>query len=213
MQKNSKTDLEKTTNLFSQYFQFIIIFIIFIIFATSYFFLLKPKYNELCFEKKLNIERKNKEFKKQEEYLSLLKLLKENFGKIKDEDMEKLNLILPREEDIPGLIVALESLAGENGAILLGIDVSEIGEKSRSPREKKESLTEKKPDISEKQFFTIKELMINVRLSAIDYETLKRFLGAIETNMRIMDITSFGFNPEKGSCNIRLKTYYLEEKG
>lgn len=132
----------------------------------------------------------------------LTKIYKDN-----KESIDKVDLILPPKEDIPNLIVQVESLVFEQGLILDKLEVSiptEDGGGTINPedvRVKKESSATK-----------YKTLTISLGFTG-DYSALKNFLKATEENMRLIDIESIGISPESEGMGIfkfdlSLKTYY-----
>lgn len=105
---------------------------------------------------------------------------------------------LPVEEDVPGLLVQLESLSSRNGLIL---DSVVFG----SPEDKKEKKASSAGGA--------KTLTADLSLSG-NQSSLINFLKSVEGNLRLMDVAAVNFNaPEKEalsgqSFSVSLNIYY-----
>jgi len=51
---------------------------------------------------------------------------------------------------------------------------------------------------------------IKLELSEVSYPKLKELFSALEYNLRLLDITSYSFDPADGSLTLSLKAYYNE---
>lgn len=130
--------------------------------------------------------------KEKEELLIKVEQLKQVYDSRK-EAIKKTSYLLPVEKDTSGLIVQFEAMASESGLILGGI-----------------SFTEK----VEKGVAAYKTLKVSLELYG-SYMAFKSFLGAVEYNVRIMDINSIEFSPEETeeggsgfSFKVELEVYY-----
>lgn len=108
---------------------------------------------------------------------------------------KELDFILPNDQDVPNLIVQLETLANNSGVVLDNVAIIEE-EKSK----------EKTSDYG--------IVNVNLKLNS-SYESFKNFLTIVENNMRLIDISSIDFDAQIGSggapsfdFNVILKTYY-----
>lgn len=154
-----------------------------------------------------------KEIKNQEEIFLEKQILLAKVEKLQKtyeenrESLEKTSYILPSDQDIPNLIVQLESLALESGLILEGINFSTEGE---SLKDKATSARKTETGTIAKDYQT---MTVALELMG-SYSGFKAFLQSIEENMRLMDVSSVDFsveNTEFGSFSdfsLRLRTYY-----
>jgi len=130
--------------------------------------------------------------KEKEELLIKVEQLKQVYDSRK-EAIKKAFYLLPVEKDASSLIVQFEAMASENGLILESIDFTEKVEKGAA---------------------TYKTLKVSLELYG-SYAAFKSFLGAIEYNVRIMDISSIEFSSEEVeeggsgfSFKVELEAYY-----
>jgi Tfp pilus assembly protein PilO len=187
----------------------IIIFILLLAFIAAIVFLDVPKVQKI-----LDLKR---EVETQQQRLSEKQLFLEKVDKLKkryqdnEENLTKVNYILPSGKDVPNLIVQFEALALESGMILDSIQFLENDELNQSRAAQARAAGET----------TSKDYMIltaELKLSG-SYFAFKNFLKLIENNIRLIDISSVAFNTETREetggggelifdFNIRLNTYY-----
>jgi Tfp pilus assembly protein PilO len=140
-----------------------------------------------------------------QDFLATVKELTRAYQENK-ENIDKIELILPEKEDVPNLIVQVESLVFEQGLILDKLEVT-------TPTEGRETINPE--DVRVKgQASAAKYKTLTVSLGFTgDYSALKNFLKATEENMRLIDIDSIAISPESETPGIfkfdlNLKTYY-----
>lgn len=122
------------------------------------------------------------------------------------ENIDKIDLILPTKEDIPNLMVQVESLVFEQGLILDKLEVN-------APTEGTETINAEDVRVKGETSVAKYETLTIVLGFTGDYSALKNFLKATEENMRLIDIDSVSVFPESESMGIfkfdlTLKTYY-----
>lgn len=105
----------------------------------------------------------------------------------------KISMALPTEEDIPNLLVTLETMAAENGLVLQSLDASSPAlstERMVSPRSSREGQVTppSKP---------YQQLDIKMSLNG-SYGALKNWLASLEQNLRIIDVKTISFGSGKG---------------
>jgi Tfp pilus assembly protein PilO len=126
------------------------------------------------------------------------------------EDAERILAAVPKEEDLPALLVQLEALSSQNGLILNSIAF------------KQEDATLKKgqPSIDLKIVnpavaSAAKKMGIHVALSGSP-TAFRSFLKAVEDNLRIMDVETISFNSSSSfseslvTFTVDLSVYYLK---
>ncbi len=158
-----------------------------------------PAYQRMNFLK-TEVEKHHQFLKEKQELSIKVNQLKQSY-EAQEENIKKLNYALPEGKDIPNLIVQLEALASENGLILEEIN---FGSKQAGKTE------------SEKAY---KSMGTTLSLTG-SYTGFKSFLGALENNIRIMDIGLVDFStaamskelPEGGeqffTFDLELQVYY-----
>lgn len=181
----------------------IIVLISILIFVAILFLLDLPTYNKAAF---LRGEVKSYQnfLEEKEELLAKVNQLKQSYESRKDE-IDKIYYVLPFEKDIPNLIVQFEALASENGLVLESINFKEAAVRAATSGEA--ATAEARP----KGYKTL-----NVSLKAGgNYQSFVAFLGALEFNIRLMDIKSIDFSAAQAGedsslfiFDISLEVYY-----
>lgn len=169
----------------------IITIVLFLAFVVVLISLDLPFYNEVA-SLRSEVKQAKDYIKEKEELLIKVEQLKQVYDSRK-EALKKAFYLLPVEKDTSSLIVQFEAMASENGLILENIGFTEkIGRGAT----------------------TYKTLKTSLELYG-SYTAFKSFLGAIEYNVRIMDISSIEFSfeeTEEGSSgfsfNVELEVYY-----
>lgn len=188
----------------------IIIVVILVVIGLGFYFL-KPQYDKLRqTQDSVTAEKNNLETQKQN-LKNATDLLK-NYEAVKD-NLANLSLALPLREDIPNLLVQLESLATKNGVLMSSVSYSSESEekgteKTKGPAVKGSSL---KPEIPEEEegvtpagetpetpsvgYSTLK---IDLSLAA-HYDAFMKYIEDVQRSLRFLDITSISFDVESQS--------------
>ena len=163
-------------------------FILIIITLAVLLILVRPIWQSVWNEQ---VEIKTKEV----EIVSINDILdKTNQFKQVEEQAEKVFLALPKKKDTPNLLVQFDSLAMTNSMILESIDFSDLQdfeyEQSDDP---------------------FPNILVDLRVSGT-YNDFQRYLLAVESNIRSMDVTSIGFKSNLLSSflafDLTIKVYY-----
>ncbi len=134
-----------------------------------------------------------------EELLSKTRQLETEYQQIKEE-VQKIFLALPKEKDLPRLLVQFDALASTNGLLLENISFGQLSEnKENLPGQPQGSDVVGEPvfsasPASEGGSSAFRSLPVNISVSG-SYTDFKRYLDDIENNIRSMDVTSIGFTP------------------
>ena len=165
----------------------IFIIILLLIFIAVIVFLDVPGVQGILNLRK-NAEVQKEEFLKQQELIARIEELTKAYEENK-ESVEKTEFILPSKEDIPNLIVQLESLAFGQGLLLEKIDFSTVKQETAAVI----PVTEGSGSAKAAQNYQ----MLNVSIRSIGtYQALKNFLKSVEENMRLMDTRSINLSLE-----------------
>lgn len=142
--------------------------------------------------------------------------------------VRRLEMALPSEEDIPGLIVQVRDMAIEAG---VGVE-SAVFKEAKEIKEKESRETTSSPMsgaigtssgassvtpetqalVLPEESFALKEVPISIS-TAGGYENLKRFLDVLGDNIRLLDISSMSLSQEEGGSfkmDLSVKAYILE---
>ncbi|MDP3784949.1 MAG: type 4a pilus biogenesis protein PilO [bacterium] len=117
------------------------------------------------------------------------------YNSIPQDELVKLNAMLPSEPDSGGLLVTLENLSRSSGVLLKKVDI----------KEKKEGIIAlgKTPEVFERLPFEISVVS--------SYEAFRALLAALEQNLRLSDINEISFTTsEKNTYEFLIKadTYW-----
>lgn len=143
-----------------------------------------------------------------------------------EKEVQRVADALPKNQDIPALLVQLEAMTSQNGLILNSVAFSfpETPKKKSAAGSQEPSLAASPaaastPSLS--QSSSAAALPPNVKIVGIElnlsgnYNSLKNFLKAVENSLRIMDVTAvdFGSSGTGGSetmptFTVGLETYY-----
>ncbi len=177
-----------------------------IVIGVLVFLLILPSYKNMeDINEKIISSREALEEK--QETSSSLKKMREEYQQVED-DVEKINMVLPQGKEISSLLVQLEAMALDAGLFCESVNPISTGEESGSA-------TEAVGEEETKEITFYKPLSVSVELSG-SYKSFKKYLSDIEKNIRIIDITSITISKadsKEGEENLldfdlELKTYY-----
>jgi len=198
IEKNQRRKNIQIKLVMLKYSRLITAFLVVAIIASSYYFILEPKYQQVGIGGKYNLDTLKNEVTKRKEYLANLKNLISDYKSISQEELKKVKQILPTEKDIPGLFVQLQALAESHGLFLSGISINEAADTAKS-KAKQSSVRE------------IKKLNLSIGVVGPEdnnYERLKVFLTALENNLRLFDVNAVYFSPDSPTYSLEIFTYY-----
>lgn len=162
----------------------------FLLGVGGWFLLLQPTSNDLATLRATHTTLVAEYDRLREEAAAADRLTKE-VSRVTPEEFDKMSRIVPSGRDVPRLIVELESLASETGILLKDVGLGEG----------REGLAKDLPK-------DVHAIDLVVTVTGGDYATLKRFLEAIEKNIRLLDVQSFMFSKGLQSYIINLRAYY-----
>jgi len=111
-----------------------------------------------------------------------------------EEEVKKVFLALPKEEDIPYLMSQLDAMASKNGLLTESMIFSHPADERRQ---------------SEKNAPGFSNLTTDVKLSG-SYEAFKGYLKDIEGSLRMMEAVSMDFALQKGLLGLNLFNFNLK---
>ena len=209
--KNGKEEQagQKINILLVRYFKWLIAFLVLVVFILGYFFLLKPKYEEIA---KLTGDgqlSQEQEYLERREYLDKLKNLVAVFQSVKSSEIKKIDYIL-KPKDVPEeLFSQVEAIVKKNGLLLKSLKIESGGEESKDSSQKVSRTTEEKTEVALPP--EIGKTKATLEVLGVDYFGLKSLLASMENNLMLMDVASVNFAPEGNSVQLVFYTYYLKE--
>lgn len=173
--------------------------------ALIIFFII-PYWNSIGNLKK-SIERDNAEIERLEELLSKTKWLDEEYKEV-EEEAKKVFLSLPKEKDVPNLIVQFEELAAVNGLVLESI---QFGTLEKDSDKKTGAATYENDLASEAEMYIasqdtsskkslFRSLPVTISVSGT-YSSFKNYLNSLENNIRSMNVSEISFGGSSGSSS------------
>lgn len=199
---------QNSLNLFlNNYFNILILLVVIIVLTLSYFFVIRPKYDETMAAIQTNIEKQQKLYSEQQKKLNSLVTISNLYSKISSSDLKKFNGVLPDDYVKEKLFGELDEIISQNGFILNSVEITKTDKKTDA---KKEAATDAKETVPEIKT-NVSSLTIEMSLSAVNYSGFKNLLKVLETNLRLFDITQVAFAPGGNSATISLTTYYYNK--
>jgi Tfp pilus assembly protein PilO len=154
--------------------------------AGVFFFWTMPLYNKMS-EANAAVASAQGRVEQVRNLLDLITEMEKQFGAM-EKDIQKIEVAIPKEEQLPELLVSMPLLVSQSGLTLNGISFSEP-----LPEQDYQAVT--------------------IQLGTTgSYIAVQNFLQALEQNLRIMDVVSFQFSVLGGKDNYSLgmivKTYF-----
>jgi len=109
----------------------------------------------------------------------------------------KLSEALPNQPNQPDLLINLDALGKNSSLDLRSSRLTSVSSKTIAPDNV--VLPE-----------GVRSVIIETIYEGVSYSTLKSFLRAIESNLRIIQVDKFGFNPIHSDINFTLTSFYYE---
>jgi len=182
-----------------------------IISAGAYFLIVSPQLARVGAAREFDVSSSEASVTSKKAYLDQLKQMKSNYEQIDSADVEVLSAILPGNVWAPELLSQLEAIAKRSGVGLLGVNIAEVEETDvRTARQRLQAQAGQAAEAPKSK--DIREVNLQLEISAFDYPSYKRFLEALQTHIRIMDVEQFSFNTENDTHSLRVKTYFVESK-
>lgn len=134
------------------------------------------------------ISQLNEERLKKEEYVKQLDALAKEYEDFAPEDVERARMMIPREDDIPGILAMLEAASRNSDVLISAVNFAAA-------------------DTSGLDVKNVGALSISVSLQHGNYERFKLFLAALQENLRLFDVRSASINPAAASYTLTLRAY------
>lgn len=216
--KDKRKDKSKKINFFSRYFSPLLFLSVVIIFILAYFLLLAPLISEYQKLSQSVINEKEEELERQKDVFNELSELNNIYKNVSSQLKERVEKVLPADPNLPNLYYSLDQIASDTGYKLHSIGILTPQEEyNKMSAEEIERIIEQGvlDDVNTDSLVqvvtrrkTVKTIKINLGLEGSGYLSLKKLLDAIENNLRIFDIQSFGYVPQDVEIELVLQTYY-----
>ena len=120
-------------------------------------------------------------------------------------DRQKIVEILPYGPDEANLYVNLSAIASD-----LGVKLDDLSIQTNQGKNIVLGDSALAKDKAAAGSVQLRTTLANIKLSAVNYATLKKCLETIEANTKLLDIQSFDFNPTDATLSLTMATYYLQ---
>lgn len=199
----------------------LLILLFILVAAAAYYFVFAPQIRKFRSGGELDTRLARQNFDKAVSYFSQLRKARESVSRLKsDPNLEKLQVALPDSLDVSGLLVQLEALAVENGLLVRSVEVVEAPE--AAPGQAAAAASAQASGIQGPGAVTpaaltgalppkVKKVNVLMQVGKGDYSSFKSFLQAVESNLRLLDLVSFNFDPKSDRQTLNLVTYYYKE--
>jgi len=167
----------------------IIILALFIGAAIVFFTMTWPMFDQVLKDNR-NLALAKAEYQRQVEAVRLAKTIVEQYKNLTDVN-QMISLTMPRSEELYNAIVQLNKISEDSGLSIQSIALQKIASATTAPS--KTSSTSSQSLLKSPQ-----QLALTLSLNGT-YESFKTWLEAVETNIRLMDITNISFSGVKAT--------------
>ena len=178
-----------------------IIFLLFI-FGLSYLFIISPKYVKMQKSSDRMASVKIDELQKLGIYLERLKNFNKSFKDVSVLDKERMEKIIPQENDYEDLIVLVEDIVNKRGLVLNSISIESV---EVVPTRRGSKTKEEEAELPE----NIKKVGFTATISGVNYKIIKDVISDFEKSLRLMDIQDVSFS-EGSSLVLEVNSYYFK---
>ena len=159
-----------------------------LILAAGYFLLFAPEMRRVRQANRTRALEQERQAKTA--YLRDLGSLETNFKQLPAEDVARIPSMIPSEEDIPGILAAMEASANASDIAISAVNFSK-GEKTGAIA----------------GIDGIEVMNIALSLEHGDYRRFKLFMEALEQNLRLFDVASVTLNPTSAQYTLTIRAY------
>lgn len=178
--------------IFDALVPFLIVLIFASVFGSFFYYIIQPEMQKYLPGGTVNYTSVKELLDSRTSYRNDLKSLADFASVAEKNGQDPIALVLPSSEDVPTLYALFEKMAKDAGVGLQVIDISQRADDAKSAKEQ------------------IREVPIQLRYVNVDYETLKRLISAIESNIRLTRIKSLSYDPVGQTVSILASTYYFK---
>ncbi|MBU4360713.1 hypothetical protein KKA66_02580 [Patescibacteria group bacterium] len=193
--------------IFNQYFTIFLIVTILLIVVLSYFLFAPHLINQYTKMSANVMEEKKIELNKQKDKLKELTELSNVYSSIGEPLKEKVLQLLPQQAGLANLYYNLDQITKEAKYEIEEIEVS-LPKDEQITKNLAKIVVESDNLEQDLPVASLKEIKIDIKLSGSGYLNLKNLVELLEKNLRIFDIESFEYSPEKSDIELNLRTYY-----
>ena len=199
---NKIINKRKIALLIFKYSKAMTIIILLLIFTLSYLFIISPKYKRIQKTSDRLAMEKMDELQKLDIYLNRLKNFNKSFRNISPIDRERVEKIIPENNDYEDLIILVEDIVNDRNLVLDSIKFNSLETVVVNRRAK---AAEDESDLPE----NIDKINFSVTISGVDYVMIKKIILDFERSLRLMDIQDVDF-ADGSSLDLEIDSYYFK---
>ncbi|HLD82206.1 MAG TPA: type 4a pilus biogenesis protein PilO [Patescibacteria group bacterium] len=177
------------SNFVARHYILLSMVMLILILGTGYWFWLRPYSNEVFVFQKQSMLNRVRRIEEQKNYLENLQDVETYYTSISNDVLASIERAVPSDTQMAALYTEIEAIVLDNGLQLTSVDFSE------------------RPNQTEQVY---KEVSVAINVTGGGYEEFKSFLGQLEKNLRIYDITSIKYSPKAIVYSVDFNAYYIE---
>jgi len=191
----------------NRYFNGLVAAILLIFLGLVYLIVLGPKFSATQLAISANNDRGKNLYESSLRKLASYKAMDEVYRKIDKVDLQRFNSVLPDNYVAERLFGEIEEIVSQGGWIMGGLRIINPEETTNIQAEGEGSaatalFTPTDPKIG--------RYNLELTVAALDYRGLKKLLGILENNLRLLDIVSVNYSAADASATFLLNTYYYK---
>lgn len=215
--KKIKNNINKFLN---SYFKLFLTLLIFVFLWASFRFVLQPKFKKIAISSETVLEKRKQDFLSEYNNLENYKKIILEFSKINQEDIYKIEKVVPSQYSRDDLFMEITYFLIKNNFKIKNVNI--IDPKSNpvvsvaETSNRRPALVNENIELPKYSKYTnslpveIGSWVADVELTDVDYLALKYLLDILENNLRLFDVFSLDFNPSEKTAKIGILTYYYK---
>lgn len=181
----------------------------FLLSLAAYYLVVGPQFERVGVGREFDLAGVESNLTERRAHLSQLQTMKENFEQINSDDISVLANILPGDMAVPEILSQLEAITRQSGVGLVSINIAEVEEEDvRTARQRLQAQAGQASTIPKNK--DIKQVSIQIEISAFDYPSYKRLLEALQSHARLMDVEQFSYDIESDTHSLRIIAYFMK---
>lgn len=211
--------LHAFNTLLAKHLRWFAVLSVILLLAVSYLTVLRPKLDSIRTVGLFSLQRSRDKLDIEQQLLQDTQDLVVQYRQLNADDATKLKAVLPSDVDIPSLFVQVEAIALTSGLRLTNVSFTDLGETraSQGTAAKQEAAASSGATNTVRtntRNLSVKQANVTFTVSGgRGYGSLKEFLTNIESSIRLLNVQSLAYAPEKsGDAEgylIVATTYYL----
>lgn len=199
--EKKKALIRKFNKFLKDNFKWLIIAAVLFIFASSYIYVLKPKYDKTKKTLEITNQQREDDYNSRKKDLEKITGLLLTYSKVGSAYKEKIASIAPKSID--QIFTEINQIISKNGLLVQSLTVSEVD--VRDPKAKKKTV--------DKNYLAsgdLGKIRVDISVKGVDYEAFKNLLRALENNLRLIDVEGLSFDPLAKTSSLMLSLYYTK---